>query len=104
MLTADVARVLIHQVPHLILVVEHQHQRDDGKLTARTRMQIAFTTLCIGIDGCNKLLHVARFDGLTCPCIHLTGIFIRRIVREIAANHKEILVRKVRLQRLRHPF
>ena len=72
----DVTRVLIHQVLHLILVVEHQHQRNDGKLTTSTRLQIAFTTSCIGIDGRNKLLHVARLNGLARLGIHLIGILI----------------------------
>ena len=100
----DIARVLVHQVFYLVLVVEHQHQRDDGKLATGTCMQIALPTSCIGIDGCNKLLHVARLDSLTRLGIHLVGIFIRRIVREIAANHKEVFVRKIRLQHMREPL
>ena len=86
----------------LILTVKHQHQRDDGELATGTRRQIADTTMCIGIDGGNKLLHAAALHRLTRLSIHRTGITIRRIVREIATDDKEILVRKIRLQRLCH--
>ena len=103
-IAADVARVLIHQVLHLVLLVEHQHQCDDGKLAAGTRLQVPLTTSSIGIDGRNKLLHIACLNGLARPCIRLAGILIRGIVREVAANHKQILVRKIRLQYLRHPL
>ena len=72
----DVARVLVHQVLHLVLVVEHQHQRDDGKLATGTRCQIPLATSCIGIDGRNKRLHVARLNSLTRLGIHLAGILI----------------------------
>ena len=100
----DITRVLIHQMLHLILAVKHQHQCDDGKLATGTCMQIAFAAPCIGINRCNKLLHVAAFYGLARLGIHLVGILIRRIVREVAANHKEVFVRKIRLQHLRHPL
>ena len=33
-----VARVLVQQMAHLVLAIEHQHQRDDGELAAGTRL------------------------------------------------------------------
>ena len=78
-LIVNIARVLVHQVLYLVLLVEHQHQRDDGELAAGTRCKVPLATPCIGIDGRNELLRVAAFYSLARPCIHLAGILIRRI-------------------------
>ena len=100
---ADVTRVLVHQVLHLIAAVEHQHQRDDGELSAGTRRQIPFTAAGILLDGRNKLSYVTTLNSLPRLAIHLIGILIRRIVREVAADDEEVLVREIRLKRLCHP-
>ena len=93
----DVARILVHQVLHLILVIEHQHQRNDGELAAGTRRQVPLSAPRIRIDGRNKRLYVTRLNGLARLGIHFAGILILRIVREVAADNKEVFVRKVRL-------
>ena len=89
---------------HLTRVVEHEHHRDDGELATGTRRQVADATTGIGLDGRDKLLHVTTRYGLTRLAIHLIGIVIRRIMGEVAADDKEIIVRKPGLQHLGHAF
>ena len=100
----NVTRVLIEQMLHLIFIIEHQHQRDDSQFSTGTRRQIADTTFGIVFDSSDKSLHIAAFQSLSCLGIHLAGILIRRIMGEVAAHNKEILIRKIGLQHLSHPF
>ena len=76
----DVAGVLVHQVLYLIMVVEHEHQRDDGHFAAGTGGQVAYAASRVGLDGGNELPHVAALHGLSRRGIHLAGIVIRRIM------------------------
>ena len=98
----DVTRVLIQQVLHLILAVHHQHQRYDGQLATGTRRQVADATAGIGLNGGNELTDVAALDGFARFGVHRTGIAVRRIVREVAADDKEVLVGEIRFQCLRN--
>ena len=100
---ADIAGVLIHQVLHLIPAVEHQHQRNDGELAAGTRRQVPLTAAGVGLDCLNKLSDIATLDSFPCSGIHFIGILIRRIVRKVAADDEEILIREIRLEHLSHP-
>ena len=89
---------------HLALQIEHQQQGDDGKLATGTRREVANATTGIVLDGRNKLAHIATRHSLACLGVHLAGIGIRRIMGEVAADDKEILIRKPGLQHLGDTF
>ena len=103
-IVVDVARILIHQAFDVIVSIEHQHQRDDGKLTTSTRVQIFLSTVGIGFDGGDELLHISSLNGFARPSIYFIGILILRIVGEVATDNEEILVIEIRLQHLCHPL
>ena len=100
----DIPRVLIQQMLHLVLAVNHHQQRSYRQFTTGTRGQIAYTTAGILSQHGNKPLYVASLNGLARSGIHLAGILIRRIMGEIAAHHEQVFVRQIRLQRLGYPF
>ena len=97
-----IARVLIHQMLNIVLAIHHQHQRYDGKLTTCTCSKIALSAIGIGLDGGNKLIHIACFDGFARFGIHLAGIFVRWIMREIATDYEQIFVCKIWFQHIGH--
>ena len=80
---------------HRVTVVEHHHQRDNGKLATGTGCQLADASLGIGLDGLDKRHHIARFNGFTCYGVHLAGIIIGGIVGEVATDDKEVFVREI---------
>ena len=80
MVFVNVARVLVHQVLHLILAVEHQHECDNWKCAASTRSQIALAAAGVGLEDGNKLLDVTAFDSFARFSVNLTGVNIRRVV------------------------
>ena len=100
----NIARVLIQQMFHLVMMVHHQHQRHNGQFTTSTRCQIADTTIGILIDGGDKRLHIATLKGLARLGIHLAGILVRWIMRKVATHNEEVLVCEIWLQHLSHPF
>ena len=51
------------------------------------------------IQHADKHLHVASFNGLARLRVYLAGILVAWIVRKVATHHKQVLWRKVRLQR-----
>ena len=101
----NIPRVLIQQVLHLeVAVLYHQHQRCYGQLPAGTRSKIADAAPGIFPQYRDKLLHIATLHRLTRPCIHLAGIVIRWIVREVAADDKHVFLSQIRLQHLCYPL
>ena len=100
----DVARVLIEQMPDLIAVVEHEHQRHDGKLSAGTCRQIPNAAFRIRLNGGNQLLQITTLNGFPRLGIHLAGILVTGIVGEVAAYDEEVFIREIGLQHLGYPL
>ena len=98
----DIPGVLIQQMMHLVSVVHHQHQRGDGQFSAGAGGQIALAATGILFEHGDELLHVACLNGLACLAIHFIGILIRGIMREVAADDKQILVYEIGLQHIRY--
>ena len=95
-----VAGVLVEQMAHHLIPPHHEHQRDDGILTTRARGQVVLATACIALQHRDELLHIAALYGLACVAVHLHGILIRRIVREVAADDEEVVVVEIGLKRI----
>ena len=100
----DITRILIQQMLHLVLAVDHHQQRSNRQFTTGTCSQIAYTAAGIFSQHGDKPLYVASLNGLARFGIHLAGILIRRIMGEIAAHDEQVLLRQIGLQRLGHPF
>ena len=97
-----IARVLIHDVLHGVVLVEHEHQCDDGQFAARTGCQVANAAVGIRLDDSHELFCAATLHGLACQGIHPVGIVVGRVVGEVAAHDKQVLVGEERLQRTGH--
>ena len=100
----DIARILIEQMLDGVMWVEHQHQRDDGKLAAGAGGEVSHPAMGILLDSGNELFHFAALDGLSRLRIHFAGILVGGVVGEIAADDEEILFREIGFQHLSHPL
>ena len=99
-----ITRILIQQMLHLIIIVKHQHHRDNGKLTTSTRSKIGHSTFRVCLDGSNKPFYITTGNRLTRFLIHLTSILVSGIMRKVATDNEKIVVIEIRLQHLRHSF
>ena len=85
-------------------ILHHQQQRTNGQLATSTRSQIPHTTSGVFLQNGNKPRYVATLYSLACPGVHLAGILIRRIVREVATDNKQIILRQIWFQHIRYPL
>ena len=99
-----VARVLVEQMLDFILMIEHQHQCDDGKLSTSASGKVAYSALAVGFDGGDELFHIAAHDGLFRFTVHLASILVGWVMGEVAADDKQIVVVEISAQHLCHPF
>ena len=54
----NITRVLVHKMLYLIIMVKHQHERDDSELTAGTCSQVFLAAMGIRLNSRNELLHI----------------------------------------------
>ena len=79
-LAVNIARVLVEQVMNLVVVVEHQHEHDDGELTACTGLQVGHAALAVFFQCCDEGAYIARHDCLCRLGVYFPGVFIPWVV------------------------
>ena len=78
------------------MVIKHEHESDDGQFTTGARRKVSDTTTAIVLECGDECGHVAAYDSLGRLRIHLTGVFVCWVVREVAANDKQVVVVELR--------
>ena len=77
---AYITRILVEEVTYLVLFVKHEQEGNDGEGSAGARREVAYATVGVLIKCVDELLHIAGEDGLGGPLVHLSGIFVGRIM------------------------
>ena len=91
-------------MPDFTSVACHQHKHDDGEQAAGAGGEVGYVRLDVFLHGVDEFPYVSALNGVGGAGIHLAGVVISWVVREVAADDEEVVLIEIRLEDFGYAF